>query len=325
MMRRGFTPNESLQLGLLEPDFDKNNLRKFVSKREMLQIQKTLNPVSMEPLTEDKSIFYKYCTAAGIPVPQLYAVFFRHTAGHSTNGAILNSREEWLSFINNIPTDFIIKPARAKYGYCINCFLKTHKVQYIDAASAVQYSAGDIYDLMFSNPYHDIFIIQERLTNHSELARLSNTDFLQTIRIHTFVDKKGTCRILHAFLRPIVGNNIIDNHVHGSTGNLLAEIALGTGILKQAVKMVPNVSGIVTVPVHPVTGISFESIQIPLWADVCRLVKDASLKFLPIRIIGWDIAITPNGLYIIEANFFADPPSFNQSMDTTLSKLYDVN
>ncbi len=321
MIRRGFVPHEALQLGLLDLNFDKKDLGKFTSKREMSQIQRTLNPASLESLTEDKSIFYMYCKALGLPVPRLYAVFFRHTAGYSADASILSSREDWASLLNNLPTDFIVKPARAKYGYCINCFSRTPHAEYIDAASGMQFSADDIYNLMFSNPYHDTFVIQERLINHPELARLSNTDFLQTMRVLTFVDRNGKCKILHAFLRPIVGKNIIDNHVHGTTGNLLAEIVIDTGILKSAVSLTPNVSGIKTVPSHPTTGISFDGFHIPLWDDVCRLVNDASLKLLPIRIIGWDIAVTPNGIYIIEANYFADPPSFHQKMDRILSKI----
>jgi hypothetical protein len=326
MMRRGFTPNESLQFGFLEPGFDKDNLSKYVSRREMSSIQKNFNPPTMELLTEDKSIFYKYCAAAGIPVPKLYAVFYRRTAGHSTDGAILSAREDWVNFIYQLPADFIVKPARAKYGYCINCFLKTREEGYIDAASQTRFRAEDIYDLMLSNPYHDTFVIQERIKNHPELARLSNTEFLQTLRCVTVVDKIGQGRILCSYFKLIVGQHVNDNHDHGRTGNLLAEIDLNSGTLEKAVKLIPDRPGFETVTTHPVTGISLKGFKMPLWEDVCKLVKDTSLKVLPLRTIGWDVAITPNGPLIIEGNSGYDPPTpFQKKMDVFLSRLYAGN
>lgn len=39
-----------------------------------------------------------------------------------------------------------------------------------------------------------------------------------------------------------------------------------------------------------------------LWEEAFALVRGAAPHFLPLRTLGWDIAITPDGPMIIEAN-----------------------
>ncbi|MBA3035000.1 MAG: hypothetical protein FP814_00745 [Desulfobacterium sp.] len=321
LLSKGFVPLEALELGLLEFNFPKAELRKFVSKREMLKIERSLNPETWESLTEDKGIFYKYCNALSLPIPKLYAIFFSNTAGYSTKGSVLYSRKDWQTFIKiELPSEFIIKPTTSAYGAGVLCYIRTQEEAFIDVASGKQYNADDIYNIMFTANKN--FVIQERLMNHPELIRLSETKSLQTLRIWTFIDRNGKSHILHAFLKVIVGENITDNHEHGISGNLCAEVTLDKGTLKSAVKLNPNVSGIMTVVSHPKTGISFDGFNIPLWDAALNLAKEASLKFLPMRIFGWDIAVTSNGPYIIEGNIFADPPNHQKKMDLILSKVF---
>lgn len=53
---------------------------------------------------------------------------------------------------------------------------------------------------------------------------------------------------------------------------------------------------------HPDTGIQLQGFQIPMWEEVIQLVKDAHQVLGDIHSIGWDIAITPMGPIIVEAN-----------------------
>lgn len=320
--RRGFAIQDVMALGLLDLNSPLSEFHKFISKREMVKIQKSLNPAEWEPLTEDKGIFYVHCNTLGIPIPKLYAIYFHKAAGYTTNGRLLTSNQEWQIFINTIlPSEFIIKPTRGTYGKGIMCFVRNGDNAFIDVSSSIQYEAKDIYDMMRTS--NNNFVIQERLINHPRLLQLSDAMGLQTLRILTFVNKQGQSMILAAFFKPIVGQNITDNHDHGRTGNLLADVILDKGTLTSAVKFTPNVSGITTVTSHPKTGISFEGFNIPLWDEVCRLAKDVALKFLPLRIIGWDIAVTPNGPYIIEGNIFSDPTNQHKNMDVILSKILE--
>ena len=47
--------------------------------------------------------------------------------------------------------------------------------------------------------------------------------------------------------------------------------------------------------------------RLPLWEEAKSLVARAATLFLPMRCIGWDVALTPSGPALIEANMWWDP------------------
>lgn len=53
---------------------------------------------------------------------------------------------------------------------------------------------------------------------------------------------------------------------------------------------------------HPDTGVRFEDCTVPDYADAIQMLKKAHLTMQGIRSIGWDVAFTPSGPIIIEAN-----------------------
>jgi len=317
---KGFSPKEAFWLGLFNPTFSPDEISKYISRKKMTKVQETINPRSWTPLIRDKSIFYRYCMALDIPVPKLYAIFCKRSTGWSYNGSVLANRDDWKRFFDaQLPSEFVVKPAEGAFGRGVNIFSRTNN-GFVDPFGK-PYRAIDIYNTMSSYPKYDNFVIQERLKNHPELVRLTDTHYLQTVRIITFVQGNNHCRILYAYLKLITGENVIDNFEHGLTGNIQAEASLDDGLLKPAVMVAPNGLGIKTVPVHPKTGISFDRFQLPLWAQACRLVKEVALKFLPVRTIGWDVAITPNDVLILEANNWWDPPNQHRCMDIIIDAL----
>ena len=315
-----FEPREAFRLGLFRPNLSPAELSKYISRKNLTKVQESLNPPSWAALTKDKSIFYRYCMALGVPIPKLYAVFFKRVAGWSYNGSFLKNRDEWKRFFDSrLPSDFVIKPAYGAYGRGVNIFSRTEE-GFIDA-SARPYKAVDIYDTMLSSAEDDSFLIQQRLRNHPELVRLSGTESLQTVRIITFVGSDYQCHILHAHFKPIIGQHVIDTFLQGLTGNVEAPVSLADGVLNPANQITSSGEGIKTIPKHPKTNVSFEGFELPLWVEACSLVKETALKFLPIRTIGWDVALTPNGPCIVEGNIWWDPPNQHRDMDIILNML----
>ncbi len=315
-----FQPEEAFHFGLFNPDLPESELSKYVSRRNLTKIQEARNPVSWAPLLKDKGILYHYCMASGIPIPKLYAIFFRKTAGWSYDGSFLRNRDDWKRFFNgHLPAEFVIKPAQGSVGSGVKIFCKTED-GFADTFGE-SYTSEQIYNTMFSNSAYDSFVIQECLKNHPELVRLSNTRFLQTVRIITFIDKNNQFHILHAMLKVIACQSVTDNIDLGRTGNISAEISLGDGVLKPAVGINPNGSGIRTILNHPKTGLSFDQFKLPLWNQARRLVEETAPRFLPLRTIGWDVALTPNGPLILEGNIWWDAPNQYRCMDIFLDKL----
>ncbi|MFQ5644006.1 MAG: sugar-transfer associated ATP-grasp domain-containing protein [Thiogranum sp.] len=306
-LQERYTPEEACCNGMLDPGGPVKPHRDFISKKRMMEIQGALNPGSWTRLTEDKSIFYRYCMALRLPTPELFACFFKDRAGWSGTGSVVQGRQDRERFLcDGLPEEFVIKPVWGVYGAGIRIIHRSETGVFTDA-TGLQQQAVEVYRSMLLHPDYHGFVIQERLRNHSTLVRLSDTEYLQTVRVVTFVAASSECRILYALLKPIVGRNFVDNHDHGSTGNLHVPIDLGTGKLRVASIMTKDGSGEKTVLNHPGTGVPFEGFRLPLWDETRQLAMQAAFRFLPLRIIGWDIAITPEGPYIIEANAWADP------------------
>ena len=138
-------------------------------------------------------------------------------------------------------------------------------------------------------------MVEEYIEQHSKLKELSPSG-LNTIRIYSQVNSSGVVDILACRLRISV-NSIVDNL---AAGNLVASIDSNTGIV--------NSNGFysdITKPEmikHPITDMSINGFEIPHWDKTISMVKDAALHYPYCKSIGWDIAITENGLGLIEGN-----------------------
>lgn len=53
---------------------------------------------------------------------------------------------------------------------------------------------------------------------------------------------------------------------------------------------------------HPKTKVHFEAIALPFWPQLIDLVSSAALTLEPLKCLGWDVAIGPDGPVIVEAN-----------------------
>ena len=321
MLKEGFIPEESFQLGLLDPGSSMADLDRFVSKRRLIKIQLSINPSSWRFLMDDKAIFYSYCNALGVSTPKVYAIFNKETAGCTSNGSILKTGEDWKSFFEGeAPSEFVIKPARGVYGLGINLYSRA--VDGFKDASGKHFTSEDLYRTMFRNSTYDSFVVQERLRNHPAIIQLTETQYLQTLRMTTFISKKGGFHVLDAHFKLIMGDNIVDNLHGGLTGNLGVPVSLNNGTLCLAIKMFPDRPGIAIIRHHARTGVPIEGFPLPLWDETCALIKNAAFKFLPIRTVGWDVGLTPSGPYVVEANPHWDPPNELRSMGEVMSAIF---
>lgn len=321
-IKRGFSPKEMNMYGFKAKRISEVNLDRYCSKNHMLKLQECLNPKSWQHITADKGIFYRYCGALNLPIPELYGLFFKHSAGWSSNGDILKNHEDWIKFIQfELPHEFVIKPATGAYGRGIKVFERSGNGKFV--SSGKRYLAKDVYEMMSMDSHYESFLIQERLRSHPSIVELSNSENLQTARMITFIDRSGQIHILHAFLKIIVGKNIVDNIDSGKTGNLVAEISLKTGTLKPAIAVGRDGSGLQQLAEHPTTGVVINGFQLPFWEQARSVVKEAALKFLPKRTIGWDLALTPRDVKILEGNGRYDPPLTHQRISEFLSFLIE--
>jgi len=300
----GFTAREALQDGLLDTRVPESALAGTVSKRTLVQFQRRVNPVQFDCLTEDKGVFYTYCGAMGLPIPRLFGVAAR-PAGFSAEGRPLRNSADWQAFVAGLPDEFVVKPSQGVYGWGVEIF-RREAGGFVGSASG-RHSEQGMVAAFFTDPGRSSFVIQERLVAHPAMQDLSGTPYLQTVRMVTDVDDQGVSRVVYAMLRIIVGAAVVDNYANGSNGNLICLVDLAEGTLDLPLGAGPDGFGVVPVAHHPKTGAAFRGFRLPDWGAACALANRAALLFLPMRSLGWDIALTADGPRIVEANKRWDP------------------
>ena len=303
----GLRPVEALEAGLGNPRLPKEELSACFSKRELMALQDQLNPRALTALTEDKSVFYPLCQAMAIPVPVTYAVISRD-GGWIAPGSPIVSRDEWLRCLPQVlPTTFIVKPANGVYGEAISAWTRIGDEVRDHTGEIFTFAA--LYDALRTHEKYERFIVQQRLENHDEIIRLTARPSLQTVRVASFLDANGVAHLLYAEWKLIVGNHVSDNFMRGRNGNLMANVALDTGVLGPARTPAADGVGYDAIPIHPVTDLPIAGFVLPCWQEVRELVLRSASLFAPLRTIGWDVAITPTSPVIVEGNRWWDPPN----------------
>ena len=135
-------------------------------------------------------------------------------------------------------------------------------------------------------------LLEERILNCEEI-RMMNPSSLNTLRIVTVRNEKKT-EILFAGIRIGGENAKIDNI---SQGGRVARIDIETGKIDSPFyfKASSHSAG----GSDQLNAIGF---QIPMWAQVIETVKKAALVVPDVRIIAWDVAVTPYGVELVEGN-----------------------
>lgn len=186
----------------------------------------------------------------------------------------------------------IVKPDNGSLGRGI------HLLHYTDEASArerfKQYS--------FENPV----ICEEYIRQHSILNAF-NPFSVNTVRVVTILNGNDVEIIAAALKTGGAIGKFVDNMHSGGIG---MQVDIETGITTTSGKDYHFNDYVY----HPVTGVRFLGFQVPNWDKVLDLVKTAHLRLPQCLIFGWDVAITENGVDLIEANN-APGPLLMQTLD----------
>jgi hypothetical protein len=295
--QHNFGFQDAMKCGLLDPDLPDAAAFGCIRRADITPIQNRRNRVEWKCLTEDKAVFYSFCSHAGIPAPEMLAVLGK--AGGRIKGVKPpSSREEWEHyFCNDLPAEFIVKPTLGAHGKGFRIYRK----------DAPDFAVSELYDHLTNSPEWDNFVIQRRIYNHSDISQLTGSDALQTARIITWVTPQGSIDVYLTFFRIVVGANPYDNYNYGLSGNLIANVEPASGRLTAATGASSNGIGFSVLTHHPKTGRQFANFELPHWQEARKLAERAAMLFLPLRTIGWDLALTNDGPLLLEGNAEWDP------------------
>jgi hypothetical protein len=254
--------------GSIYDPYQRGRLRREVQKKEY------------EILFEDKEVCYQLCEAAKFPLPKQYICIHPNETYHEDIRSILEE---------NPSEKLIIKPACGKGGKNIvlvsreeNEFIVRHKNTKIALEQYV---------------IKEKSVVQEYLNQHPFLNLIAPST--NTVRLVTLLTRKNDVIVLGAHMRFGIGNAYVDNV---SSGGLKVGIDIGRGCFKGPAfnQMGSKFS------CHPTSGFLFDGCQIPLWTSVLELSIRIQKYFSYYRLLGYDLAITPDGPVIIEINATPD-------------------
>jgi hypothetical protein len=139
-------------------------------------------------------------------------------------------------------------------------------------------------------------LVQSVIEQHPILASLYPGS-VNTVRIDTLL-ADGDCHHNVAVLRLGAGGSVVDN---ATQGGLVVPIDLTNGSLQSVGRRKPYFSTDFYT-CHPDTGVRFAAIALPYWQELLAVVRAGAEALRPLGTLGWDVAITPKGPLIVEAN-----------------------
>ena len=140
--------------------------------------------------------------------------------------------------------------------------------------------------------HHDYNMVESYIQNCDEIKAFNPTS-LNTLRIVT-IHSNNVFNVVCACLRIGAKGLDVDNV---SRGGAAASIDINTGrinsvFVTNAYREIEGSQG----------GRNEIGFQIPYWTETLDMLRNASRLVPDIHIVGWDVAITPNGPVIIEGN-----------------------
>ncbi len=130
--------------------------------------------------------------------------------------------------------------------------------------------------------YHKNFIVQERVQQHPEMAKLNPTS-LNTIRMLSYRERNDV-NILYAVVRIGRAGQFVDNE---TAGGINADVDLGSGVIRDWAYGTPAERRILTTD----NGTELHGFRIPAFHKALDMVRTMHLRLPYFNLIGWDFGI----------------------------------
>lgn len=246
--------------------FDKTDeeIKQYTTYGRYIDFFKQLGSDRYAELFSDKALFYK-------------------NYKHMLNREIIDLRhanfDEFNNFCKNNKT-MVVKPAHGSSGY------KISKICVDDYPSTKV-----LMDELINNK---CYICEQLIIQHKDMAKFHDKS-INTLRVIT-TNINGKYSIWGVYIRIGKGDGIADNL---GSGGLTATVDINTGkIITPAVTKVYGEK----YEKHPISGVKILGFKIPHFDMVKEKCIQYAKEIPDVPFIGWDIAITPDGICVVEAN-----------------------
>jgi len=299
LRRRGWRLGEAMTLGLLDPRAELASFDWAIRSAELEALQEALNPAGAADRAEDKRNLPRVCARHDLPCAVQIAVLERQDDAAATRAA-------WAAALVQAPArSVVVKPFDGHRGLGVR--LLTLGPEGATDHRGRTVALPELADELAAERWGG-YVVQERLRPHPELVRMSGHEIVQTLRLVTLRDDGAPLRLLAAAFRVADGSTPVDSFRTGATGNLSARVGTD-GTLAEPLALRSSGYGLERIGRHPLSGAPLEGFRVPGWPEACALARRAAEAFAPLRAMGWDIAPTPDGPVLVEANAWWTFPS----------------
>jgi hypothetical protein len=293
----GLNPNEYYDLEVYRPDLTPVDKCAFVGERGSLKLNQSLAPpyvTQMRGFLSDKVAFTALLSQFGLRTTTTQSVFSTNrNFGTLTTLRTAAELRDWLETKAQFP--LFGKPI------CGTQAVDSVAITHI-AGGQAHLASGDIVSVdqliaAIVAEKNTGFIFQDVVEQHPTISARANTQSVSTVQVVTVVED-DVPRVLYTLWKLPDDKAMSDSswqkgsmigHVDAVTGKVLT-MRKGTG---------PNTQWPVN---HPVTGEELLGTTLPEWQSVVDLALAAHAIFPTIGILGWDVAIGPDGARILECN-----------------------
>ncbi len=157
-------------------------------------------------------------------------------------------------------------------------------------------TAEELDDELIRKFIREDYLLEEFIAQHHKMAEINDTS-VNTVRIATAVDRSGHAHPIGACVRCGARGSFVDN-THA--GGVAFPIDIGTGIVIGSGK---NRKTTEIFLFHPDSRVQMVGFQIPNWDILIERLTAAAETLPQMRYLGWDIAVTEDGVEFVEANY----------------------
>ncbi len=259
-----------------------------------------LSPNAVRGVIDNKILFYEHCVRTGLPTIPIICAVGLDTVSTSSAVEDVHNAERLGVLLENAPPEMFAKPVCGAHGDGVFRVVRSGDSFEVDGRMG---ALEHLFDrLRQSGAGGGGSILQPQVRPHSGMRQWSSPNGLPTIRLVTVMRPAGP-EIMYACLRIPVGASVTDNFGTGTNGNLVAGIDVERGVLTHAYgSRQRNWPVMVEVAEHPDTRCRFAGIPVPSWPEAVDAAMRGQASLPRLKTIGWDVAVTTNGVLLVELN-----------------------
>ncbi|MEO9820524.1 MAG: sugar-transfer associated ATP-grasp domain-containing protein [Paracoccaceae bacterium] len=288
--------HEYYSTGVFDPEISIEDKKRYVGKIGSYEINVAASPLKLtetRAFLRDKVMYTSLLRQLDLPTTETQAV--AHTSRMFGSLPVLRTVSDVEDFLRNTARyPLFVKPCEGA-GSVGSALIKSCDADVLALGNG-QHADVNGFAQEVVEDYPEGFIFQTTVKQHPDLVQMTG-EAVGTMRVVTTRDETGIAPLYTVWKIPSP-RAMSDNF--WQSGSMVALIDDQTGQVQKC-----NIGSGLNAKLldkHPVSDMAFEGFQIPHWDQIQRVACEGHGLFPEFGIVGWDIAVGPDGPIIIECN-----------------------